>query len=262
MKTDVMAEPSDWDPLPEPTLEVWRGDADAGVADTAAAAARARAEQALRELQERLATAGPRDPLARAAERLHRREVATRAPFAEAVRPLRSSLQPEQVPLPVHYETGRDPRQDEHWFGHLPAEEQERLRLQWQRQLARRTRPPQRWGRRLLRGAGAGAAVFLLAGLLQAPLLGLGVVPAMLAIGAVAGALMQFTQRGRFQCSLVGGATYLCAMVLPMAVRAGDLAGMVGQILPVLYGLVIVTWASGLVGLDREMQVSGGWARH
>jgi hypothetical protein len=255
-----MPEPSDQDPLPG-EAERDAGGSAGRPAQPADASPSERAERALDALRLRLANAPPADPVARALRRVQRRERAATAPFTAGARPVRSDLQPQDIPLALEYEEGRDPREDQEWFRSLPPKEQDRLRREWLRKRELLTPVPQRWGRRLLRGAGTGVAVFLLAGLLQAPLLGFGAVPAMLAAGAVAGALTQFTQRGRFQGSLVSAATYLAFIVVPMVVRDGSMAGVIGSVLPVLGGLVIVTWAGGLIGLEREMQQSGGFTR-
>ncbi len=264
-----MSEPSDWDPLPTPQVEAWIDGGMQGLgpkppvsaqaprpepaADPAAAAV------ALAALQRRLRAAEPRDPvrvaLERAAERADLRGHRGAAATADAEVLVR-------VPPPVatpEYSEGRDGREDEAWFRDLPAAEQERLRQAWRQQADSVRLRPRITRRMLLAGAGQGAFVFGIASLLQLPLLGFGVVPVMLSAGCVAGALMQLTQRGRFQCSLVGGLVYLFAIVVPMQVVGGGLESMVAQILPILYGLAIVTWASGLIGMDREIRQAGGF---
>ena len=152
-----MSEASDWEPLPEAAriahpgeLGVDRGPSSAPSprppappAPAAPAAADPAAEAAFRALQQRCAAAPPASSLVAEVQhrqqRAARRRAAAAAPFAADARPVQSSLRSaDEVPLPLELEppADRDPREDDPWFGALPAAERERLRGVWSRQVA------------------------------------------------------------------------------------------------------------------------------
>ena len=114
------------------------------------------------------------------------------------------------------------------------------------------------WERRLLRGAGHGLLAFLLAALLESPLLGSGPLPIMLLAGAVAGILMNLKVPSRPRCAAIGGAAYLVGVLATMTITGHSLAAILAQAPRILCRAAIAACACGLVGLDREARRAGG----
>lgn len=215
-----------------------------------AAPADAAAEQALADLQRRLAAA-PRsdDPVRAALQRTVRREQAreqVQKPGAAGAG-ARGQGDPDGV-ADVAYEDDRDPREDEPWFRVLPPDEQDRLRAGWH---AARHGFDDRWqrvGRRLLRAAGHGALLYLALGVLQAPLLGFGPLVPLVLVGTTGAVLAQAVGGGRFVHGIAGAAVFFAVMGPELLVSP---LGMLGA--------AVSAFGMGAIGLHAEMERSGGF---
>ena len=141
-----------------------------------------------------------------------------------------------------------DPRELEAWFQELPEAEQARLRAVWARQRHRFDFAGKAARTRLLRAAAFGAAMFVCNGFLMVLLNGdlwrcLLYAP----VGAAAGLLGQCMGGLRFH--------YMAAGALGFSVVEG--ANVLANPI-MLYGLLFAISSMALVGLDREMRMSGG----
>ncbi len=263
-----MTEASDWEPLLEEHRVSHPGEfvAAAEPAVVPAPAARAAvpapapdpaAVAALQHLQRRLAAAKPATSLVAAVQRreqrLERRLAAAHAAFAEQAKVVQSSLTgPQDVPLPVEFadrEADRDPREHEPWFLALPTPDRERLRAYWWHERHRHDGKGVRIRRRVGRAVLHGALVFFVLGLLQILLHGgFAMVPVLTAAGALGAGVAELCGGGRIVYSLAGAGVFV--VVLGPMVMLQPL-GMVS--------LMLTTYTMGALGMDGEMQRSGGF---
>jgi len=142
----------------------------------------------------------------------------------------------------------RDRRQDEPWFGRLPAAEQQRLRASWHEKRHRFDHEWRRNCRRLWRATCHGGLLFLVVALVQSVFVGLGPLLPMAAAGALAGLVGQACGGGRFALGIAGTIAYLVVM------GPGLLINPFGLICALL-----VAHGMGVLGLQREMEQSGGF---
>ena len=221
------------------------GDGEAAPVDDAAA------QQLVRALQEKADASGPSESLVAALRRRQAREERCRAAEAAAAATAGMAADGGDARLP-EFELGAesevDPRELEPWFLQLPDAERARLRAVWSRQRHRFDGAGEAARTRLLRAAAFGAAMFVCNGLLMVLLTGdlwrcLLYAP----VGAAAGLLGQCMGGLRFH--------YMAAGALGFVVVEG--ANVLANPI-MLYGLLFAISSMALVGLDREMRVSGG----
>lgn len=258
----------DWAPLAPEQLasrpgEQWSGapaPADAGRQVVAALPTRTarepdpRAEQLLRDLQDRIARAPKSDSIvasaARRAQRQRRQQRASEAQAAALAGTFqRGSAPPDPAPvLELDRQTDADPRELEDWFRELPEAEQQRLRATWSSERHKFDLTGRDARRRMLRAAAYSGGAFLLTGLLLVLLLGsYWQIPALACVGAVCGPLAQLAGGQRFTYMLFGALGYVVVMGA-FLLRNPFL----------LYGAVFAISLMGAVGMDREMRLSAG----
>lgn len=268
----------DWAPLPPDTVDLPGGDAKAtpaarpstplpktlppalprAPADRPHApptpAEVAAGDRALQDLLQRLVhRERTADPVRRALAHAARKQ-ALAAPLVPAAATTAAAPEPlaASTHAAVQYDGDRDPREDEPWFAHLPAAARQRLRDTWHRERHRFDGRSGNYWRDVRRAALQGAFVFLLLALLQAPMLGsLGPLPALTLAGAVAGAVARLGHGGRFAFALAGAAAFLLVMGPSLGSSLVQPLG--------LTSVLLASYGMGLLGIDREMQRSGGF---
>jgi hypothetical protein len=213
-------------------------------------------EMLLSDLQSRLAASTPKDPVAsamnRTAARLDRKIAAKSAPFVAESRHAQSELKElSDIPLEVQFIEGRDPREDERWYLDLPPEEQERLRRKWQLELRLGVAKPQSKLHARVNVILQGMAAFSIAALPIAAFMGWWMILRMLVAGVFAGIAFSLIDRTRFSCAIIGAVIYF--------VSNWDAA--FGDPTTVLIGAVLVANLCALVGMNREMRLSGGFGQ-
>lgn len=227
----------------------------------AEAAAVQAAEQALAELKARLDKARPATSLI--AEVQHRELRAERKRKAAQIAASRGMVPPvaKVVVAPAGEPRGEvaveidprgadiDPRETEPWFAELPKKEQERLRTHWWHERHRGDDAGVRTRRRIGRALGGGAALFLLMGFLQAPLVGsLAKVPALVVAGAIGAGLAEVFGGGRVRYAIAGALAFLGVMGAEILVQPFS-----------MMSLMLCTYAMATLGMDGEMRRSGGF---
>lgn len=145
-------------------------------------------------------------------------------------------------------EPDADPREHEPWFLDLPEPEQRRLRGLW---LAKRRRfgdEGAKRRRRLQRVVGYGAGLFGFLALLQAPLMGLGLVLPLAGAGALAAGVADLCGGGRFVFSFCGAIAFVAVQGPMVFVQPFG-----------IMSLLIACYGLGTIGMDGEMRRSGGF---
>lgn len=226
-------------------------DGQASGDDEAAPVDEEAAQQLVRALQEKADARGPSGSLVAALRRREAREArgrAARAAAAATVDAAPDGAEARASAFDVGSGSEVDPRELEAWFQELPEAEQARLRAVWARQRHRFDFAGKAARTRLLRAAAFGAAMFVCNGLLMVLLTGdlwrcLLYAP----VGAAAGLLGQCMGGLRFH--------YMAAGALGFSVVEG--ANVLANPI-MLYGLLFAISSMALVGMDREMRMSGG----
>lgn len=298
----MASEPSDWDPLPEPTVEVWQPGVPSPAAPAPAPASvaqppvphlatrRPRAQpeppplrpvpmdqrvsleaeaQAREQLAVMMRKADPRlqsgvelagarhTALSRALDRMDRRRRALLAPFVEWARPVAARWEDTRLgSAEREVAAGEvDDRERADWFLRLPEHEQQRLREHWRARGDHVDVDALRSRAWLQRSAIEGAVLFTFVGIAQFVFCGGGgFLPLVLAFtiaGALAAALAQLLDGGRFLFALLGALAW--AVVGIPTLGAGVISA---------FGLLVsqlATFGMGALGMDREMRRSGGF---
>lgn len=295
----MASEPSDWDPLPEQAVEVWRPQQVPPSPPQPEHAAPAPAPRRRREpaasppppplrpvpidqqvslqreaeareqlaalvhradprLQSGIELAGTRHTaLTRALDRMDRRRRALVAPFVEWCRPVPARWEDTRLgSAEREAATGAlDDRERADWFLRLPGHEQQRLREHWRAQGHRVDADALGSREWIARSAMEGAVLFTFVGIAQYVFCGGGgflpLVLAFTAAGAMAAALAQLLQGGRFLFALLGALAW--AVVGIPTLGAGVISA---------FGLLVsqlATFGMGALGMDREMRRSGGF---
>lgn len=217
----------------------------------------ARQEKMLRELQERVAKAGPGTSLIAQVQQREQRTLRKQQAAKKVTEQLEATCvvgelpaEPEPV-LELSKQADADPRELEPWFQELPENERERLRQAWHDERHKFDNTGEIALARLQRAACYGALAFFCMGILMVLLVGgFFLIPAMTFAGAVAGAGAQLLGGGRFLyagCGLIG---YFC--VLGPYVLGNPF---------LLYGALLVAFVMGAVGMDGEMRRSAGYVK-
>ncbi|MFT4511918.1 MAG: hypothetical protein ACI91B_000601, partial [Planctomycetota bacterium] len=214
-------------------------------------------EKMVRELQDRVAKAGPGNSLI---TQIQHREMRTKRK-QHAARKVVDQLtatcvvgelppQPEPV-LELSKKCEVDPRQLEGWFQELPEPEQARLRQMWFDVRHKFDDSGQIYRTRLKRAIGYGALAFFCMAVLMVGLAGgFMLVPGMTIAGAIAGAAAHLFGGGRFVYAGCGLIAYL-SVVAPFFGRNPFL----------LYGALLSAFVMGAIGMDGEMRRSAGYSK-
>ena len=212
-----------------------------------------RAEKLVRELQERVAKAGPGDSLI---AHVQHRELRTKRK-QQAARKVAAQLtatcvvgelpaEPEPV-LELSHKSDLDPRELEGWFQQLPEAEQSRLRAVWHAGRHKFDHTGKAWRSRMKRAAAYGTLSFAITGLLMSFLLmDLMVLVRCLIVGPVAGMAAQLLGGERFVYDMLG--------LFGFVVAVGS-----GIMLPFSwYGMIFCVATMAALGMDGEMRRSAG----
>ncbi|MCA8977262.1 MAG: hypothetical protein KDC98_21250, partial [Planctomycetes bacterium] len=139
------------------------------------------------------------------------------------------------------------------WFHELPEHERLRLRACWA-DARERDRRSRRWApRKLERALAHGAIVSLVVGLVISVMgVGLADVLMLTVLGSLGAGLAQLSRGGRFAYAVVGTAVYF---------------GVLGRQLYgspfLLYGVILMAYGLGVLGMEEEMRQAGGFdVRH
>ena len=216
-----------------------------------------RGERMLRRLFGRVARSGDSDSIVTTLQRKDERSRRQRELAATCESELRGQFvrieprqdeQPEPPELDVDARSDLDARELEPWFLELPEHEQQRLRKVWADERSRYDWTGKAARTRLVRAAAYSGAMFFVNAVLMTFLTGdllrvLFYVP----VGAVAGVV----------ATLVGGTRFhfMCAGALAFTLLEG--ANLLANPF-MFYGLLLSISTMGLVGLDRELRMSGG----
>ncbi|MBL8732544.1 MAG: hypothetical protein JNN13_09270 [Planctomycetes bacterium] len=225
--------------------------------------------RALAALQQRLAAAPPADDFVSAVLQRERRQqqkrrramakvtaavaaVATEGPAA-VVAPDAAAAIPEAPAVapavaapaaPVDV----DAREHEPWFLELPEPEQQRLRRTWSAKRQRFGDEGAKRRRRLQRVVVYGLCLFGFLALLQAPLMGLGLVLPLAGAGALAAGVADLCGGGRFVFSFCGAIAFVAVQGPMVLVQPFG-----------IMSLLIACYGLGTIGMDGEMRRSGGF---
>ena len=216
-----------------------------------------RAEKLVRELQERVAKAGPGDSLIAQVQhresRTKRKQQAARKVAAQLTATCvvgELPAEPEPV-LELSPKSDVDPRELEGWFQHLPEAEQSRLRAVWHAGRHKFDDTGQIYRTRLKRAICYGAGVFFCMAVVLALVVGgFYLVPVMACAGAVAGAAAHVLGGGRFVYAGCGLVAYM-AVVGTLITRNPFL----------IYGALLSSFVMGAIGMDGEMRRSAGYSK-
>jgi hypothetical protein len=249
----------DWAPL-APTAALGHPGEQAALVPSRPASARpqeaasaAAATAAWAALQQRLAGAkAPQSLLAAARQRDCVAAQVARAALAKAVGgspPIAAAPAPAS-PAPEVASHAGDPRELEPWFRGLPAEQQQRLRAQWDRKREQIEHLPD-WQRRL-QWQRFTAAVVLFGSLL---VLGTGAVKlATMGAGIVCGICWRHLSADRFRDPLVAVALLFAGHLIAMVGSGAD------RLPPGLFlDVLLLTGMAALVGFAGEIRRSGGF---
>ncbi|MFT4843913.1 MAG: hypothetical protein ACI8UD_003647 [Planctomycetota bacterium] len=213
----------------------------------------ARQEKMLRELQERVAKAGPGNSLIAQAQRREQRG-ARKQKAAKLVAGLLAATcvvgEAAKEPEPefeIAKQSDIDPREIEPWFQQLPELERDRLRAAWNIERHKFDHTGKAWRRRMQRAAAYGTLSFAVTGLLMSFLfMDLMVLVRCLIVGPIAGMIAQLIGGARFTYGLLG--------LLGFVVAIGS-----GIMLPFSwYGLMLTVATMAALGMDGEMRRSAG----
>lgn len=261
-----MAEPSDWEPLPDEQLTLHPGEI-ATVAPAAAPAVAAaqppaatehpEAARLLQQLQDRLAKAPPAQSLvaevARGEARQLRQRRAAQAPQLAECRPVQGPRDGE-VPLAVEFEAGehgRDPREDEGWFQALPLTERQRLQTAWARRRVQQDCVPPAERRSKNQRTTAAIVVFAAVMLLGSHERW----HATLGAGICCGIWWRHAGPCRYRYPVIA---FVCLLLAQLIAWAAD-GGQAPRLL--FMDSVLLTALAAAVGFDGEIRRSGGFDR-
>lgn len=213
-----------------------------------------RAEQMMRDLQARVAKAGPGSSLI--AQVQHREQrVARKQKAAKRVAVQLAATcvvgaapkEPEPV-FEIAKQSDMDERELEPWFQELPEDERGRLRESWTRERHKFDYTGKAARRRMLRAACYGTLCFVSVGLMMGVLFwDLMVLLRCTLVGPIAGVIAQLLGGGRFSYGLMGLVGFVAAM--------GS-----GIMMPFsFYGMMFCISTMAAVGLDGEMRRSAGY---
>ncbi|MCC7398281.1 MAG: hypothetical protein IT455_14530 [Planctomycetes bacterium] len=178
-----------------------------------------------------VATAGPAAVVAP--------DAAAAIPAAPAVAPAAAA---PAAPVDV------DARELEPWFQELPEPEQQRLRRTWSAKRQRFGDEGAKRRRRLQRVVVYGLGLFGFLALLQAPLMGLGLVLPLAGAGALAAGVADLCGGGRFVFSFCGAIAFVAVQGPMVLVQPFG-----------IMSLLIACYGLGTIGMDGEMRRSGGF---
>lgn len=256
-------ETGDWEPLPDRDAAMHPGETVAAAPAAVAPAAPADpcGEAVLEALRQKLAAAPAADSfvaaIAAKERRQQRRQQAGAAPQLAELRPLQSDLRSAaELPLPVEFQQGRDPREDEPWFRALPPAEQRRLHAAWTTERERFADLPAQQRHERVERFWVAYVVFFFAGL---PLLlvdGLAPFLTMAVGGFVTGLVWQLLPSDRFWSAGSAVVVYAAVMVVP---RADVLVRFPFDAAVALFGGCLVGYLACLGAMTGEMQRSGGF---
>ena len=213
-----------------------------------------RGEAMLRELQARLAKAGPGDSLIahlqHREERVARKQqAAQRAAGQLAATCVAGELPPEPAPVvEIAKQSDLDVRELEPWFLDLPKIEQERLRSAWHAERHKFDHTGKAFRRRMRRAMVLAGMVFFIDGVFMGLFTGFAIFLRFLIAGPLAGGLAQLIGGGRFSFALCGGLGFVAAMGSAMLSSP-----------MVLYGLLLAAFGMAAIGMDGEMRRSAGY---
>jgi hypothetical protein len=211
----------------------------------------------LRELQERVAKAGPGNSLIshmqhREMRAKRQQQAARKAEKQLAATCVAGDLSPEpESVIEMSRERDADPREFDGWFQQLPEVEQARLRQIWFDERHKFDDSGQIYRTRLKRAISYGAVAFFSMSVILMGLAGdFTMMLSMTFAGAVAGATAHVLGGGRFVYSGCGLAAYVCVM------------GTMTQGNPfLLYGSLLAAFVMGVIGMDGEMRRSAGYCK-
>lgn len=263
--TRAQEEDDDWAPLPPERMVLRPGEVDDVVVpvDTRVAAAEPtprsarepaavdpRAEEMLRELQDRIAAAGPSTSLVSSCHRRAAREQRAQRRGDELRQAFAVGSEPCDPPALVYDDgpDGRDEREESDWFRGLPEQEQQRLHAAWAHRRGLVTCNQEAQRRNGNRRMVAAWVTFVATVLLGSGMLWL----ATLGGGVLCGLWWRRSAPDRFVDPLRALGCLFAAQALAMIVH--DAAN------PALFmDAVFVIALSALVGFDGEIRRTGGF---
>ena len=210
-------------------------------------------EKMVRDLQERVAKAGPGSSLI--AQVQHREMRTKRKQHAASLVAGQLAAtcvvgEAPKVPEPefeIAKQTDIDPRELEPWFQELPEAERDRLREAWSTERHKFDHTGKAWRRRMKRAAAYGTLSFAVTGLLMSFLfMDLMVLVRCLVVGPIAGMTAQLLGGARFTYGLLG--------LFGFVIAIGN-----GIVLPFSwYGMIFSVATMAALGMDGEMRRSAG----
>jgi len=212
-----------------------------------------RAEQMMRELEERVAKAGRGDSLISQVQRREHRTARKQKAKARVAPQLAAmcvvgEAPPEPEPeFEIAKKSDVDPRELETWFQELPEDERERLRESWSSERHRFDHTGKVWRRRMKRAAIYGSICFVTTGMLMSYLfMDLNYLWRFALVGPIAGCVAQLCGGERFTYGLVGAIGFIAAIGSAIAIPFS------------WYGLLFAITTMCAMGLDGEMRRTGG----
>ena len=211
------------------------------------------AEKMVRELQERVAKAGPGNSLIAQVQRREQRgqrkqKAATRvAGQLAATCVIGEAPKAPEPEFEIEKQTDMDPRELEPWFQELPEVERQRLRERWTAERHKFDHTGKAWRSRMKRAAAYGTMSFAVTGLLMSFLfMDLMVLLSCLIVGPFAGMVAQLLGGERFTYGLLGLVGFVAAI--------GN-----GIMLPFAwYGMIFSIATMAALGMDGEMRRAAG----
>ena len=210
-------------------------------------------EKMVRDLQERVAKAGPGNSLIAQVQRREQRGQRKQKAATRVAGQLAATCVVGEAPkapepeFEIEKQTDMDPRELEPWFQELPEVERQRLRERWTAERHKFDHTGKAWRSRMKRAAAYGTMSFAVTGLLMSFLfMDLMVLVSCLIVGPFAGMVAQLLGGERFTYGLLGLVGFVAAI--------GN-----GIMLPFAwYGMIFSIATMAALGMDGEMRRAAG----